>query len=142
MGELARESSRAIERLRELVALRNWIKRAPVKLRRELKAGPRAEPACGVCSAIAAVDGCASYGDEIRDYHEVGVLDFAELLDEDDLEKVADMVTDEAEPLIRALAGALAAERCLTIYLLAGWRPPDARPEFIGARAMQEAGRG
>lgn len=123
----------AIDRLRELVALRDWIKRAPVRLRRELKHGPREEPTCGVCSAIAAVDGCASYGETIRDYHEVGIFDLAQLLGEDDLGKVAEMCTDAAEPLIRALAGALAAERCLTIYLLAGWRPPDGlRPEFIG----------
>lgn len=126
------DRARGLERLRELVELRNWIKAAPVGLRRELKRGPRDEPACGVCSAIAAVDGCASYGDVLRDYHEVGVLDFAELVGEDDLEKVADMVTEESQPLLRALAGALAAERCLTLYLLAGWRPPDVRPEFIG----------
>jgi hypothetical protein len=55
------------------------------------------------------------------------------LVGEDDLGRLADLMTGEAEPVIRALAGALSAERCLTIYLLAGWRPPTGlRPEFIG----------
>lgn len=126
------ERERHLARLRQLVELRDAIKATPVALRRELKAGPRDEPTCGVCSAIAAVDGCASYAPELRDYHDIGVLNFLELLDEDDLEKVAEMATGDAEPLIRALAGALAAERCLTIYLLSGWRPPQVRAAFIG----------
>lgn len=58
------------------------------------------------------------------DTHDINVLTWAELLGEEDLKKVADMVTDESEPLLRALAGALSAERSLVIYLLAGWRPP------------------
>jgi hypothetical protein len=56
-GAHATAPADALERLRELVALHDWIRSAPVKLRRELKGGPRDEPACGVCTAIAAVDG-------------------------------------------------------------------------------------
>lgn len=128
-------------RLRQLVELRDAIRRAPLKFRRELKAGPREEPSCGVCSAVAAINGCGGYSDPITEYHEVGVIDYAELLGEtEDWANVAAMITDEAEPLIRALSGALAAERCLTIYLLAGWRPPTGlRPEFIGAEERHAA---
>lgn len=116
-----------VARVEQLAELRDLVKALPVAARRVLKGGPMQEPDCAVCAAIAAVDGCASYAEEIRDYHEVGVGHFLELLGIDDFERLDELLTDEGEPLVRALAGALAAERCLTLYLLAGWIPPRVR---------------
>lgn len=115
-----------VPRREQLAELRDLITRAPLAFRRELKHGPRAEPNCGVCAAYAAGHACQSYAEALADYHDVGVFTFAELVD-GELEEVAAMVTDEAAPLIRALADALAAERALTLYLLAGWTPPRIR---------------
>lgn len=114
------------ERRRELGRLRAAIMAMPRASRAQLRLGPQSEPACGVCSAVAAGGYCGG-GHEIEDYHDVSVLTLAELLDEDDLERVAELATGDAEPLVRALAGALAAERAITCYLLAGWKP-EARP--------------
>jgi hypothetical protein len=123
------------DRIGELAELRDFVKAAPVSFRRELKAGPREEPACGLCSAINAAGGCASYADQLHDYHDVGVLTMAQLagIEFEDLAAALDIIeTSGADRLIRALAGALSAERCLTLYLLAGWTPPRVRRAFMG----------
>jgi len=54
------ERDRAAGRVEELARLRGLVRALPVAARRVLKQGPMAEPACGVCSALGAVDGCAS----------------------------------------------------------------------------------
>lgn len=127
-------------RITEVADLRAAILALPRAAKAQLRLGPQApEPACGVCSALHAGGLCHH---PIEDYHEVGVFDFAALLGEDDMGKVAEMVTDEAEPLVRALAGALAAERSLTCYLLAGWRPQDQVRHARAALAQATASSG
>ena len=115
-------------RVFEIAELRDFVRALPVTARRVLRQGPLPEPACGVCSALATVDGCASFGEEVRAYHDVGIGEIARLLGHDDLSRLAEALGDPAhDPVLKALAGALAAERCLTIYLLAGWVPPRVR---------------
>ncbi len=111
-------------RLAQLAELARAVAALPLAVVRALSRGPLADPDCGVCRAAARGEGAAV--DEIRDYHDVSVITLAELVDEEDLCAVALMISDEAAPLIRALAGALSAERALTLYLLAGWAPPRA----------------
>jgi hypothetical protein len=116
----------------ELVELRDQVKALPVGARRVLKGGPRKEPGCVVCAALEAVDGCASYATEVRDYHEVSIFDVATWIGMD-LETVAEWATDEDEDgsgsglIYLAMRGALQAERCSVICLLAGWVPPRMR---------------
>lgn len=116
----------------ELVELRDLVKALPVGGRRVLKGGPMKEPDCVVCSALAAVDGCASYADEIRSYHEVGIFDVATWAGLD-VEIIAEYATDETGDgagtgvMYEAMRGALQAERCAVLCLLAGWIPPRIR---------------
>lgn len=122
------------DRIGQLAELRDFIKAAPVGFRRQLKYGPREEPACGLCSAIEAVNGCASYADELQEYHDVNVVVMAELagVDIGEFAEALDDMGDLGERVLRAVAGALSAERCLTLYLLAGWTPPRVRRAFMG----------
>lgn len=125
-----RERERWRHRIEDLAAMRDQVKALPVAARRVLKHGPMEEPACGLCSALAAVDGCASFADELQDYHDVGVGTMAELAGLEDLGELAealDEMGELGERVLRAVAGALSAERTLTLYLLAGWTPPRIR---------------
>jgi hypothetical protein len=116
----------------ELVELRDRVKALPVGARRVLKGGPMPEPSCVVCAALAAVDGCASFADEIRSYHEVGIFDVATWAGLD-VEIIAEYATDETGDgagtgvMYEAMRGTLQAERCAVICLLAGWVPPRMR---------------
>lgn len=123
------ERERAQRRIEDLAALRDQVKALPVGARRVLKLGPMPEPACGLCSAIAEVNGCASFAEELQDYHDIGVLTMAELADVelDELAEAFEQMGELGERVLRALAGALSAERTLTLYLLAGWTPPRIR---------------
>ena len=107
----------------ELGELRAAVDALPRGARGFLASGPHAEPRCGVCSSLAHLPADDPHVEQLLDYHDIGVLDLAELLGEDDLETVAALTSDAAE-MIKALSGALSAERCLAIYLLAGWIPP------------------
>jgi hypothetical protein len=121
------ERERWMRRIEDLAALRDQVRALPLAARRALKQGPLEEPSCGVCTALAAVDGCASYADELRDYHEVGVFTMAEAIGAETFDALADQLEGEDHQVLRALAGVLAAERSLTLYLLAGWTPPRVR---------------
>lgn len=121
------EGARWFERIEDLAELRDMVKALPVGARRILKQGPMQEPSCGICTALAAVNGCASYADEVRSYHEVGVFAMAQALGAEFYDELVEHMNDDNDRLVRALAGALAAERSLTIYLLAGWVPPRVR---------------
>jgi hypothetical protein len=126
--ELA-ERERYQRRIEDLAAIRDQVKALPVGARRVLKLGPMAEPACGLCSAIAEVNGCASVAEELQDYHDVGVFTMAELagVEFHDFAEALDQMGELGGQVVRAVAGALSAERCLTLYLLAGWTPPRRR---------------
>jgi len=116
----------------ELVELRDQVKALPLAARRVLKGGPMREPDCVVCSALAAADGCASFADDIRSYHEVGFFDVAVWAGLD-VETIVEYATDETEDgagtgvMYEAMRGALQAERCAVLCLLAGWMPPRMR---------------
>lgn len=129
MADIAYEAERWLQRVEDLAAIRDEVKALPVGARRVLKQGPMEEPSCGLCSAIAAVDGCASFAEELRDYHDVGVLTMAELagVEFEELADAFDQMGELGGRVLRALAGALSAERTLTLYLLAGWTPPRMR---------------
>lgn len=129
------------DRIGQLAELRDFIKAAPVAFRRQLKFGPRDEPACGLCSAIAAANGCASYAEELQDYHDVGVVTMADLADVElaELGAALDQMGELGERVLRAVAGALSAERCLTLYLLAGWTPPRVRRALMGPAHHRQA---
>jgi hypothetical protein len=126
---VASERARCQRRIEDLAAIRDHVKALPVGARRVLKFGPMPEPACGLCSAIAEVNGCASFAEELVDYHDVGALTMAELADVDlgEFAEALDQMGELGEKVLRAVAGALSAERCLTLYLLAGWTPPRIR---------------
>jgi hypothetical protein len=121
------DEERWLCRVEDLAELRDEIKRLPVAARRILKQGPVPEPGCGVCFALAAVNGCASFAEVIRDYHECGVVAMAQALDVEYLDQLVEHMTEKNDKLVRDLAGILSAERCLTIYLIAGWTPPRIR---------------
>lgn len=124
-------------RIAQIADLRRAILAMPRAAKAQLRLGPQAEPACGICSALAAGNYCGG-GHITGDYHEIGVGTFAELLDADDLETLDAAMPEEAMPLIKALAGALAAERSITCYLLAGWRPQDQERHAKAAVALHE----
>jgi hypothetical protein len=128
------ERKRWRHRIEDLAAIRDQVKALPVGARRVLKNGPLEEPACGLCSAIAAVNGCASFAAELQDYHDVGIGTMAELADVDlgELAEAFDEMGELGERVLRTVAGALAAERSLTLYLLAGWTPPQIRRPIRG----------
>jgi hypothetical protein len=93
-----------------------------------LKGGPLPEPECVVCAALAAAGGCASFGDEIRSYHEGSVWDVAEWSGLDVLQVTeAATSSDVARQVYEAMRGAIQAERCAVLCLLAGWQPPKVR---------------
>lgn len=114
-------------KMHELVELRDHVKALPVGARRVLKQGPLPEPECVVCTAIAAVDGCASFADEVRTYHEVGVFEVAEWCGWPPAKMAGYATTRNGEVLYKAMRGALQAERCAVLCLLAGWTPPRIR---------------
>lgn len=124
---VASEGERCQRRIEDLAAIRDHVKALPVGARRVLKFGPMPEPACGLCSAIA--NGCASFAEELVDYHDVGALTMAELagVDFEELAEALDQMGELGAQVLRAVAGALSAERSLTLYLLAGWTPPRIR---------------
>lgn len=150
MPERTVEAERWLQRIEDLAELRDGVKRLPVGARRILKQGPLEEPACGVCTALDAVNGCISYAEELRDYHEVGVHAMAQAIGAEFFHDLVEQTNDENERLVKALAGALSAERTLTIYLLAGWIPPRMRkrvtrpalPALVETWAVPAVGRG
>lgn len=119
-------------KMHELVEMRDFVKALPVGARRVLRGGPLKEPDCVVCTALAAVDGCASFADEIRSYHEVSLFDVA-TWSGIDFETIAEYATGETGDgkgtgvMYEAMRGALQAERCAVLCLLAGWVPPRIR---------------
>lgn len=114
------------ERIVAIAELRAAIMALPSIARQELRVGPRAEPGCGICSSVGDGDMLSDAEALVTEHHIVGALDVASLPGIDlDLEDVAEAwtATPDTEKVIKALAGALAAERALVVYLLAGWKP-------------------
>jgi hypothetical protein len=118
-----------VRRVEQLAELRDVIKALPVRGRRVLKDGPSSEPHCGVCSALAAADGCASYARRPAPGRAAPPRSATTTRSAASTSSSTPLSWRPAprRPLVRALAGALAAERCLTVYLLAGWVPPRIR---------------
>lgn len=117
----------------ELVELRDLVKALPVDARSVLKGGPMQEPDCVVCAALAVVGADSRRAPTgVREYHEVSVFDVATWIGVD-VERMADWAIDEDEDgsgtglIYLAMRGALQAERCAVLCLLAGWVPPRMR---------------
>lgn len=116
----------------ELVELRDQVKALPVGARRVLRGGPLPGDDCVVCSALADVAIHLTAYDKVRSYHEVSIFDVARWVGYP-VEKLVEYATDEtgdgfgAGPMYEAMRGALQAERCAVLCLLAGWTPPRIR---------------